>query len=115
MTLFELDLFPPATRRAGSRFDDTVANPIDTPRRLDATVRAVELRLRALPEPKDLGHRTIAYRARLEQIMHETTQAQARLADGTYGTCLTCSRPISFTRLSERPWARECVYCELDI
>lgn len=111
----ELELFPPTTARAGSRFDDTVAYPIDTPQRLDAIIRTAGRRLRALPELRDLGHRTIAYRARLQQVMREAAQARARLADGTYGACHTCSDPISFARLAERPWARRCIYCELDI
>ena len=113
--LLELDLFPSTPRRAGARFDDTVASPIDAPRRLDAVIRAAGLRLRALPELKDLGHRTIAYRASLEQIVREAAQARARLADGTYGACRTCTRYISLARLCERPWARLCVYCDLAI
>jgi hypothetical protein len=112
---FDLDLSSPSPPRAGSRFDDTVAHPIDAPHRLDAVIRAAGLRLRALPDVKDLGHRTVAHRARLQQVMREAAQARARLAAGTYGMCLTCTGVISFARLSETPWARRCIYCELDI
>ncbi|HTW13919.1 MAG TPA: TraR/DksA C4-type zinc finger protein [Nocardioides sp.] len=113
--LVGLELFPPTTTRAGSRFDDTVAHPVDTPRRLDAIIRTAGRRLRALPDPRDLDLRPVAQRARLRQIMREAAQARSRLAAGTYGACLTCSGPISLARLTERPSARRCVYCELDI
>ncbi len=112
---FELDLFAPPSAGAGSRFDDTVALPIDAPGRLDAIAAAAGLRLRALPGPHDLGHRTVAYRARLQQILRDATQARARLAAGTYGSCLECSAPISLALLTARPWRARCVYCALDI
>jgi hypothetical protein len=112
---FELDLFAPPAAKAGSRFDDTVALPLDAPRRLDTIIAAAALRLRALPEPHDLGHRSLAYRARLQQVMGEAEQARARLAAGTYGLCLECSSPISLALLTERPWTQRCVYCALDI
>ena len=111
---FELDLFAPPSK-PGSRFDDTVALPIDAPRRLDAVAAAAGLRLRSLPEPHELGERTIAYRARLQQVLREAAAASARLAAGTYGRCLECSSPISLALLTQRPWAPRCVYCALDI
>jgi hypothetical protein len=112
---FEVDLFPTPGARAGSRFDDIVALPIDTPRRLDAVVHAASLRLRALPDPTDLSHRTITYRARLTQIVLEATQARQRLRDGTYGHCVACSAPVSLALLAERPWRLVCIHCALDI
>jgi hypothetical protein len=112
---YKVDLFPTATGRNGSRFDDTVAFPIDTPQRLDAAVRAADLRLRALPEAEDLGRSAVAYQTRLQQVRYDAEEARARLATGSYGTCLTCGDPISFALLTERPWRRSCVYCDLDI
>lgn len=112
---FELDLFPTRRGRAGSRFDDTKALPIDAPQRLDAIVHAAELRLLALPPVAELGHRTIAYRARLQQISRDASEARRRLAEGTYGACLTCTGDISLAVLTDRPWVRQCTYCELDI
>lgn len=111
---FELDLFAPASK-PGSRFDDTVALPIDAPRRLDAVAAAAGMRLRALPEPHELGERSIRYRERLQQVLRESAAATARLAAGTYGRCLDCSSPISLALLTQRPWAPRCVYCALDI
>ena len=112
---FEVDLFPAPGHRSGPRFDDTVALPIDAPQRLEAAVRAAEHRLLVLPEPEYLNERAIAYRTRVEQVLREAREAQARLDDGSYGTCLTCDKPISLALLIERPWRRSCVYCELDV
>lgn len=111
---FDLDLFAP-TSKPGSRFDDTVALPIDAPRRLDAVAAAAGLRLRALPEPHELGERTLRYRERLQRVLHDAATATARLAAGTYGSCLDCSSPISLAILTQRPWAPRCVSCALDI
>ena len=111
----EVDLFPTPRSRVGPRFDDTVGLPIDTPRRLDAVVHAASSRLRALPAPAELSHRTLAYRARLQQILREAVSAQRRLDAGSYGRCLTCTGPISLALLTERPWRQRCVYCDLDL
>ena len=111
----EQEPFAPSGPRIGTRFDETVALPIDAPGRLEAIVHAAEHRLRALPPAADLGHRTIAYRARLQQIAREAAQARRRLADGTYGLCLTCTDHIPLAVLHDRPWARQCTYCALDI
>jgi len=41
----------------------------------------------------------------------ELDRAQARIADGTYGTCERCGGAITPERLSARPVARTCVRC----
>ncbi len=41
----------------------------------------------------------------------EIDAALARLADGSYGICQACGRPISAQRLTARPAARTCVGC----
>jgi RNA polymerase-binding transcription factor len=41
----------------------------------------------------------------------EIDAALARLADGSYGICQACGRPISPQRLAARPAARACVGC----
>ncbi len=41
----------------------------------------------------------------------EIDAAVARVADGTYGTCEHCLRPISEERLRARPVARTCRSC----
>ncbi len=45
------------------------------------------------------------------QDLAEILAALARLADGSYGTCQACGRPIGAGRLAARPAARTCVGC----
>lgn len=42
----------------------------------------------------------------------EWRAALGRLEDGTYGTCLSCNKPISLEELDEDPLARFCHTCE---
>jgi DnaK suppressor protein len=42
-------------------------------------------------------------------VLAEIIAASRRLADGTYGHCETCGRPIDEDRLRAVPWARRCV------
>jgi RNA polymerase-binding transcription factor DksA len=42
-------------------------------------------------------------------VLAEIAAARRRLADGTYGRCETCDRPIPEDRLQALPWARRCV------
>lgn len=37
--------------------------------------------------------------------------ALAQLADGTYGTCRSCGKPIAPDRLLVIPWAATCIEC----
>ncbi len=46
-------------------------------------------------------------RGRLEEI----DAALERVADGTYGVCSRCGRPVAPERLAARPTARACVEC----
>ncbi len=41
----------------------------------------------------------------------EVDRALAKLAEGTYGTCDRCGRPIPQERLEAIPWAALCVDC----
>jgi RNA polymerase-binding protein DksA len=41
----------------------------------------------------------------------EVDAAQQRLADGSYGTCVNCGRPIAPARLEARPAAALCIDC----
>lgn len=62
---------------------------------------------------------TIAYeRSQLDALrrqsatqLAEVDAALARLAEGRYGTCETCGRPIAAGRLEARPVARTCMRC----
>ncbi len=43
--------------------------------------------------------------------LDEIDAALARVADGTYGTCLGCGGPIAPARLEARPIASRCIRC----
>jgi DnaK suppressor protein len=38
--------------------------------------------------------------------------ARARMADGSYGTCIDCGQDISFARLRAHPGAERCISCQ---
>jgi RNA polymerase-binding transcription factor DksA len=44
-------------------------------------------------------------------VLTEIDDALARLAVGTYGTCVRCGRPIAPARLEARPATPTCVDC----
>jgi DnaK suppressor protein len=50
--------------------------------------------------------------SRQREILGLVEEAQARLADGTFGLCFDCSRPIREGRLLAIPWAVRCRECE---
>ena len=41
--------------------------------------------------------------------LREIIAAEARVADGSYGTCEVCAQPIPDERLRAIPWARRCI------
>ncbi len=45
-------------------------------------------------------------------IRDAVRDAFTKLADGTYGDCETCRRPIPIARLEAVPYARRCVACQ---
>jgi RNA polymerase-binding transcription factor DksA len=47
----------------------------------------------------------------LTRRLAEVEGALARIADGTYGTCSSCGRPILVERLVALPTATSCVRC----
>jgi DnaK suppressor protein len=42
-------------------------------------------------------------------VLVDVVRAQDKLAEGTYGTCDVCGRPIPAERLEALPWATLCV------
>jgi RNA polymerase-binding transcription factor DksA len=42
-------------------------------------------------------------------MLDDVRRAQARVADGTYGTCEVCGEPIPDGRLEARPWSTRCL------
>ncbi|MFD6053646.1 TraR/DksA family transcriptional regulator [Agromyces sp. NPDC060279] len=46
-----------------------------------------------------------------EVELAEVDRALARLADGSYGVCTNCGKPIAVARLEARPTATLCIDC----
>ncbi|MCC7326839.1 MAG: TraR/DksA C4-type zinc finger protein [Burkholderiales bacterium] len=44
--------------------------------------------------------------------LQDIIAAQARLAAGTYGTCIDCGTPIPYARLTAYPTAKRCLHCQ---
>lgn len=76
-------------------------------------------RLTATDDEHDPEGSTIAFeRSQASALLASTTKhlaevgaALARIADGTYGRCEQCARPIASARLRARPTARTCITC----
>jgi len=47
--------------------------------------------------------------ALLSQTLEQVRDALKRIADGTYGKCTACGRPIEPARLEAVPWAAYCL------
>ena len=56
--------------------------------------------------------RDLALRDRAAQHLTLVNEALGRLADGTFGACLACGRPIAPERLEALPWAAHCIDCQ---
>jgi len=66
------------------------------------------------PEGSTIAFERSQLSALIEQArrnLREVEAAQARLADGSYGTCEGCGAPIAPGRLEARPTARRCIDC----
>lgn len=46
-----------------------------------------------------------------ERVLKAVDAALHRIEEGTYGTCVSCGKPISDERLEARPWAELCIDC----
>ena len=56
--------------------------------------------------------RDLALRERNQHQLEAVESALARLADGSYGTCIRCGNPIAPERLEALPWAAYCIDCQ---
>lgn len=44
--------------------------------------------------------------------IRDIEDTQARIADGSYGTCTECGQEIGFDRLQAYPTAQRCIHCQ---
>ena len=49
-----------------------------------------------------------------QHLLRAIDSALARIRDGTYGKCLSCSKEIDERRLAAVPWTPHCIQCEED-
>jgi DnaK suppressor protein len=66
------------------------------------------------PEGTTIAFERAALAALLRQArdhLREVDLALDRVADGTYGRCLSCGGPVGAARLEARPVARTCIAC----
>lgn len=45
-------------------------------------------------------------------VIYEIDEALSRIADGSYGVCFTCEKPITKSRLKAMPYAKYCISCQ---
>jgi DnaK suppressor protein len=94
-----------------------VARVADLERDFDAVVAASEsanLDDEHDPEGSTVGFERAQVRALLDQArahLAELDAAGQRVADGTYGVCVRCGKPIGVDRLRALPTAEMCVDC----
>jgi len=75
---------------------------------------AIEKSPDALDEVQLAGERELAIRNldRESNLLRNVKVALARIADGTYGTCLHCEEDIKTKRLDAVPWTMYCIKCQ---
>jgi DnaK suppressor protein len=75
---------------------------------------AIEKTPDALDEVQLAGERELAIRNldRESQLLRNVRNALARIADGSYGTCLHCEEDIKPKRLDAVPWTKYCIRCQ---
>ena len=75
---------------------------------------AIEKTADALDEVQLAGERELAIRTldRESILLRSVRAALARLAEGSYGTCLHCEEDISPKRLNAVPWTAYCITCQ---
>ena len=75
---------------------------------------AIEKTPDALDEVQLAGERELAIRNldRESNLLRNVRLALARMADGSYGTCLHCDEEIKAKRLDAVPWTPYCIRCQ---
>jgi len=75
---------------------------------------AIEKTPDALDEVQLAGERELAIRNldRESNLLRNVRLGLARIADGSYGTCLHCDEEIKTKRLDAVPWTPYCIRCQ---
>jgi len=75
---------------------------------------AIEKTPDALDEVQLAGERELAIRNldRDSNMLRNVRGALARIAEGSYGTCLHCEEEIKLKRLDAVRWAKFCIKCQ---
>jgi RNA polymerase-binding transcription factor DksA len=82
---------------------------------LDAEERGILAESSADPLDRATAHGNADFLEALSEVeraeLEEIHAALLRLDSGTFGRCLTCSRPIAQRRLEAIPWTSTCFEC----
>ncbi|MFF7380975.1 TraR/DksA C4-type zinc finger protein [Streptomyces massasporeus] len=89
-------------------------HPHEARRRLEHARTSRLAQLRALDETERSAddHLLSAQKTAMERVLEEIEEAFARIADGSYGICVGCAKPVPAERLEILPYTRHCVACQ---
>jgi DnaK suppressor protein len=75
---------------------------------------AIEKTADAIDEVQLAGERELAIRNldRESNLLRNVRAALARIADGSFGTCMHCEEEINTKRMNAVPWAPFCIRCQ---
>ncbi len=105
MTKIELEKYKTVLETKLKELSDALRNREDI---------AIEKTPDALDEVQLAGERELAIRTldRESALLRQVRSALARIADGSYGTCLHCEEDISIKRLNAVPQTSYCITCQ---
>jgi DnaK suppressor protein len=105
MTKSELEKFKTALEKKQAEISASLRNREDI---------AIEKTPDAIDEVQLAGERELAIRNldRESTLLRSVRAALARIADGSYGTCMHCEEEITPKRLNAVPWAGFCIRCQ---
>ena len=105
MTKSELEKFKTALEKRQEEISASLRNREDI---------AIEKTPDAIDEVQLAGERELAIRNldRESNLLRNVKGALARIADGSFGTCMHCEEEISLKRLNAVPLAAFCIRCQ---
>ena len=108
MTKSELEKFKTALEKRQEEISASLRNREDI---------AIEKTPDAIDEVQLAGERELAIRNldRESNLLRNVRAALARIADGSYGTCMHCEEEISLKRLNAVPWAESPVAASMSV